>query len=55
MIDFYIIDDTEKMKTYSALTEILLNRILIQICTEMALGICHLSKKLDFIKSAVYH
>lgn len=55
MNDFYLTDDTEKMKTYSALTEMLLNRVLIQICTEMALGICHLSKKLDFIKSSEYH
>lgn len=38
------INDSDKMKIYYTLTEIPFNGVLIQMCTEMALGICNLSK-----------
>lgn len=50
---FTFIDDLDKMKIHFTLTEILFDGVLIQMCTEMALEICHLSKKLDFSRQRI--
>lgn len=50
---FTFIDALDKMKTHFTLSEILFDGVLIQMCTEKALEICHLSKKLDFSRQRI--
>lgn len=42
-----------KKPTHYILIEMLFCGVLIQLCTEMVLEICHLSKKLDFSRQRI--
>lgn len=54
---FTFIDDLDKInlkKTpHYTLIERLFDGVLIQLCAEMVLDICHLSKKLDFSRQRI--
>jgi len=47
------IDDPDKTKTYFTVLKMLFDGVLIQMCTEIVLHICHLSKKLDFSRQRI--